>query len=172
MGNSDCHFTFASSPNHHSFVQHETLPLQLLKFNNRGLPWPTDQHIQLRHAALPMSVTINNLILNCTRFAIPKLAISGSNRFVLHFGMFSLILQSHRTQYSLLLIFVQLYPFTAMTSFGDADTIQLHTCLLVKTYFKFTHDHADGSSGQVDEPSSDDDNSNEETEVFWCRLQL
>lgn len=59
-----------------------------------------------------------------------------------------------------------------MTSFGDADTIQLHTCLSVKTYFKFTHDHPDGGSGQVDEPSSDDDNSDEETEVFRCHLQL
>ena len=58
-----------------------------------------------------------------------------------------------------------------MTSFRDADTIQLHTCLSVKTYFKFTHDHADGGSGQVDEPSSDDDNSNEETEVFQRHLQ-
>ena len=106
MGNSDCHFTFMSSPNHHSFVQHETLPLQLLEFNNRGFPQPTDQHIWLCCAALPMSMTINDLIFDHTWSAIPKLAISGSNRFVLHFGMFLLILQSHRTQYSLLLIVV------------------------------------------------------------------
>ena len=55
---------------------------------------------------------------------------------------------------------VWLYPLTAITSFEDNDTLCLHTCLSVKTWYRFGQDHADCGTDWTDEPSSgDNDNS-------------
>ena len=54
----------------------------------------------------------------------------------------------------------------AMISFEGDDAAWLHTCLSAKTYFKFTQDHANSGGDQIDEPSSDDNNTNKETEVL------
>ena len=49
-----------------------------------------------------------------------------------------------------------------MTQFEGDDAARLHTCLSVKTYFKFARDHADGGDDRIDEPSSDEDSGTEE----------
>ena len=94
MQNSSSSFSFASAPSHLSFVSNEVLPLQLLKFNNRGLPQPQDQQIRLRHAAFTIVPTLSDLLTDHYCFTIPKLAIDGNSRFVLHFSELSLTILS------------------------------------------------------------------------------
>ena len=53
-----------------------------------------------------------------------------------------------------------------MTAFKSGDVARPHTCLSVKTYFRFTWDHADGSGSQIDVPSSNGkDDTEDETGV-------
>ena len=122
-------------PPNHTFVWNKTLPLQLPEFNNRELPQPTDQHIQLCCTALPMGTALNNLIVDHTQFAIPELAICGNNRL---FSTLVHFLTNLLNQFLLLLIVIQLYPLMAMTSFGGDDPAWLQACLSVKTHLKTT----------------------------------
>ena len=53
-----------------------------------------------------------------------------------------------------------------MTAFKSGDVARPHTCLSVKTYFRFAWDHADGSGSQIDVPSSNgEDDTEDETDV-------
>ena len=153
MENSNSTFLFASTPHDHLFLQNETLPLQLLEFANRGILWPSDMQIQLHHVALPTDTTINDLLTDCTWFAVNRLAIEGSNRFPINLGMFFTLLVCHWHSH-IHWVVVWVYPLTAMTVFKSSDVTHPHTCLSVKTYFRFTQDHADGSGSQIDVPSS------------------
>ena len=100
MQNSSSSFSFTSAPSYLSFISNEVLPLQLLEFNNRGLPQLQDQQIRLHCAAFTTYPTLSDLPTDCYHFAIPKLVIDGNNRFVLHFSKLSL------TILSLYLIFI------------------------------------------------------------------
>ena len=95
MENSNSTFSFASTPHDHSFLRNETLPLQLLEFANRGIPRPSDMQIRLRRVALPTDTTINDLLTDRTRFAVNRLAIEGSNRFLINLGTFFPLLVCH-----------------------------------------------------------------------------
>ena len=53
-----------------------------------------------------------------------------------------------------------------MTAFKSGDVACPHTCLSVKTYFRFAQDHVDGSGSQIDVPSSNgEDDTEDETDV-------
>ena len=62
-------------------------------------------------------------------------------------------------------IVVQVYPLSAMTAFESDDITCLHTCLSVKTYFKFAQDHADSGANQINKPSSDEGDDHGEVKV-------
>ena len=62
---------------------------------------------------------------------------------------------------------VWLYPLTAITSFEDDVTLHLHTCLSVKTWYKFGWDHADRGTDWTDESSSGDDNNSDSGLSQW-----
>ena len=53
-----------------------------------------------------------------------------------------------------------------MTAFKSSDVACLHTCLPVKTYFRFAQDHVDGSGSQINVPSSnEEDDTKDEADV-------
>ena len=53
-----------------------------------------------------------------------------------------------------------------MTAFKSGDVACPHTCLSVKTYFRFTWDHVDGSGSQINVPSSNgEDDTKDEADV-------
>ena len=136
----------------------------VLKFNNRGLPWPQDQQICLCHADFITDPILSDLLTDHSCFAIPKLAIDENNQFILHFSELYLTLLIHLI---LVLKVTCLYPLTAMTTFNGEEDTHLHKCLLVKTFFRFPQDQADNNYNPLHEPSSDeDDDSEEEAEVI------
>ena len=63
-------------------------------------------------------------------------------------------------------VVVWVYPLTAVTAFKSGDVACPHTCLSVKTYFRFTWDHVDGSGSQINVPSSnEEDDTKDEADV-------
>lgn len=97
MESSDSNYLFASA--HCSITWHKTVPLLLLKFNNRGLPRSQDQQIWLCCAVFENEATITNLLCDCTQFTNPNLAINGNQWFVICFGV-SFPNLGHPTWYS------------------------------------------------------------------------
>lgn len=168
MQNSDSNFSFASAPSHLSFVSNEVLPLQVLEFGNRGLQRPQDQQIRLRRAAFNIpDPTISDLLTDRYRFAIPKLAIDGNNRFVLHFSE----LYSHHPvalpDVHIHSIVTRSHPLTGLITFDGDEVARLHTCLSAKFFHSFPLDRADNSYDPLHEPSSDsEDDTEEEAEVI------
>jgi hypothetical protein len=71
-----------------SLLLHESLPLQLLEFVNRGVRRRVDNQIRLRRAAHGSRLLID-LAQDRAHYAISGPSIEG-NHFVVHFGTFSL----------------------------------------------------------------------------------
>ena len=126
MENPNSTFLFASTPHDHSIFWNETLPLQLLKFANRGILWPSDMQIQLHRVALPTDTTINDLLTDCNWFAVNRLAIEGSNRFLVNLGMFFTLLVCYWHSH-IHWVVVWVYPLTTVTAF---KSIQKWWCCL------------------------------------------
>ena len=96
-------------------------------------------------------------IIHSRVFVISDLTIQDS-QIVLYFGeILGHFLLIHITDP---FIVIREHPVTLMTTINPADDIgHLHTCLSCKFYFMFRHDTY---NGHPNEPSSDEDNEEEE----------
>lgn len=69
------------------YLEHETLPLHLLAFMNKGKIRPADGQVRIRAAANHADLTVLDIAGNKTRYAVPEIAIEGT-RLVIHLGQY------------------------------------------------------------------------------------
>lgn len=89
MRRSDAAYQFSPGTSG-SIFSHETLPLELLCFHDRGRPRPSDGSIRLREEPASRSLMLSSMIAN-TRLFAPS-GLDGSvvnNRFVIHMSKHS-----------------------------------------------------------------------------------